>query len=399
MTLSAGDILNYEYTGSKQTITLPKGVYKLECWGAQGGYRSNATYGGKGAYVTGTISLPSATTIHIYVGGSGRTGGTSGGFNGGGARSNHYGGGGATDIRVENDSLYARVLVAAGGGSDGAKSKKGMYGGADTGGTTTQNYGTGGGGATQTAGGTGSSSKTGKGRSGTYGDFGIGGTGYSANSGHAGAGGGGWYGGAGSYPDSSSDDDRGGGGGSSYVYTATTATNYPSGCLLNSSYYLTDTQKIAGNASMIGTSGTAETGHSGDGYARITVISVTIDFIKICGLHGTITSDVDAADPGGSVTFTIIPEQYYKLDTLLVDDIPVVATLENGVYTYTKTDITDTFTIVAEFYFYPILKRNFKGELRIINTVYKKVGGTWVKSDIPNVLDVNRVYVFIETTP
>lgn len=81
---------------------------------------------------------------------------------------------------------------------------------------------------------------------------------------------GGWYGGAGSYPDSSQDDDRGGGGGSGYVYTSSTAKNYPQGCLLNSSYYLTDAQTIAGNKAFTSPEGTSETGHSGNGFCRIT---------------------------------------------------------------------------------------------------------------------------------
>lgn len=59
-------------------------------------------------------------------------------------------------------------------------------------------------------------------------------------------------------------------GGSGYVYTSSTASNYPSGCTLNSSYYLTSAQTVAGNSSFPSTSGGTETGHSGDGYARIT---------------------------------------------------------------------------------------------------------------------------------
>ena len=63
----------------------------------------------------------------------------------------------------------------------------------------------------------------------------------------------------------------GGGGGSGYVYTASTASNYPSGCLLNSNYYLTEASIIAGNSSMPSTNvGTQETGHAGNGYSRIT---------------------------------------------------------------------------------------------------------------------------------
>lgn len=39
--IKTGDILNFDYTGTVQTVTLPKGTYKLECWGAQGGYSSS----------------------------------------------------------------------------------------------------------------------------------------------------------------------------------------------------------------------------------------------------------------------------------------------------------------------------------------------------------------------
>lgn len=266
MAIKTGDILNYDYTGAVQTVTLPKGVYKLECWGAQGGYRSSATHGGHGGYSVGTLTLEVNTQLFIYSGGSGQTGGTSGGFNGGGSRSTYNGGGGGSDIRIGQDSLYARVIVAGGGGSDGASSKTGGYGGGETGGAATSGYGSGGGAGTQTAGGSGGSNNSGT--------FGIGGEGLHRSSGYGGAGGGGWYGGGGCYPDSSDDDDKGGGGGSGYVYTSTTATNYPTGCLLNSAYYLTEAQTIAGNASMPSTTGSTETGHQGNGYVRITVIKV-----------------------------------------------------------------------------------------------------------------------------
>lgn len=269
---AAPSIMDFSYTGAVQNTTLRAGTYKIECWGAQGGYRSSTAYGGKGGYSVGELTLSQNTNIYVYVGGSGNTGGTSGGFNGGGMRATYAGGGGGSDVRIGTDSLYARVIVAGGGGSDGATSKQGMYGGGTTGGTTTESYGTGGGGGTQTSGGTGSSSASGSGTSGTYGAFGVGGCGYAARSGYAGAGGGGWYGGAGSYPDGSGDDDRGGGGGSGYVYNSSTASSYPSGCLLDSSHYLANSQTIEGNASMPSTSGGTETGHSGNGFIRITKI-------------------------------------------------------------------------------------------------------------------------------
>lgn len=95
------------------------------------------------------------------------------------------------------------------------------------------------------------------------------------SSGYGGAGGGGWYGGSGTVPDSSGDDDRGGGGGSGFVWTSSTASSVPSGYSVSSSYYLTDATTYAGNTSFASTSGSTETGHSGAGYARITLVSGT----------------------------------------------------------------------------------------------------------------------------
>lgn len=279
MAIKTGDILNFSYTGSVQTVNLPKGEYALEVWGAQGGYRSSSTYGGKGGKSYGILTLTKPTTVYIYVGGAGNTGKTSGGFNGGGKRGSYNGGGGASDIRIGTDSLYARVIVAGGGGSDGASNKTGMYGGGETGGSSTQSYGTGGYGGTQTGVSSSSWQTTSQSTStttqaGAYAGFGFGGNGITRSSGYGGAGGGGWYGGSGAYPDGSGDDDRGGGGGSGYVYTSTTAKNYPSGCLLNSSHYLANAVTKAGNTSFKGTGGSSETGHSGNGYARITVRKV-----------------------------------------------------------------------------------------------------------------------------
>ncbi len=272
--ISTGDILNVPYSGAKKSITLPKGKFKLEVWGAQGGYRSSATYGGKGGYSVGTITLSEPTTVHCYAGGAGNTGGTSGGFNGGGKRTSYPGGGGASDIRIGTDSLLARVIVAGGGGSDGATAKTGMYGGGATGGSSTQNYGTGGYGGAQTGVSNTSWQTTSQSSSlttqaGAYAGFGFGGNGINRSSGYGGAGGGGWYGGSGSYPDGSGDDDRGGGGGSGFVWTG---SNAPSGYLLGSAHYLASASTTAGNASFTAPGGGSETGHSGNGYCRITVI-------------------------------------------------------------------------------------------------------------------------------
>ena len=127
----------YSYTGSVQQIDLPAGTYKLEVWGAQGGSNDASFPGGLGGYSFGTINITTHTKLFIYVGGTGTHGnGTiNGGFNGGGAgnASNSYiagSGGGATDIRIKDDSLYSRVIVAGGGGggsntAGGVNSKNG----------------------------------------------------------------------------------------------------------------------------------------------------------------------------------------------------------------------------------------------------------------------------------
>ena len=283
--IKTGDILNFDYTGTVQTVTLPKGTYKLECWGAQGGNRSQdsasatVTGSGLGGYSIGILTLTQLTTCYIYVGGQGGMSSSTGnvkvegGFNGGGFASHEStgepgnGGGGATDVRIAQDSLYARIIVAGGGGGSGEDNETGGYGGGETGGAGSGNTSLTQ--ASQTSGGTNS-----------FG-FGLGGNTY-----NGGAGGGGWYGGASRYSVSSystGSDSEGGGGGSGYVYTSSTAKNYPSGCLLNSSYCLTDAQTIAGNNSFTSPTGSSETGHSGNGYCRITVIecSNTALYVRI----------------------------------------------------------------------------------------------------------------------
>ena len=283
--IKTGDILNFNYTGAVQSVTLPKGIYTLECWGAQGGNRSQdsasatVTGSGLGGYSIGTLTLTQLTTCYIYVGGQGGMSSSTGnvkvegGFNGGGFASHEStgepgnGGGGATDVRITQDSLYARVIVAGGGGGSGEDNETGGYGGGETGGAGSGNTSLTQ--ASQTSGGTNS-----------FG-FGLGGNTY-----NGGAGGGGWYGGASRYSVSSystGSDSEGGGGGSGYVYTSSTAKNYPSGCLLNSSYCLTDAQTIAGNNSFTSPTGSSETGHSGNGYCRITVIecSNTALYVRI----------------------------------------------------------------------------------------------------------------------
>jgi hypothetical protein len=81
-----GDVRNFAYTGNVQSVVLPAGQYKLQCWGAQGGTCSAGYYGGKGGYSEGVLTLTSPTTVYIFVGGKGSSSGN-GGWNGGGGGS------------------------------------------------------------------------------------------------------------------------------------------------------------------------------------------------------------------------------------------------------------------------------------------------------------------------
>lgn len=282
--IQTGDILNCPYSGSAKSITLPKGQYQLECWGAQGGNGTNNTSqpGGKGGYSKGIITLNKKTNLYLYTGGQGLNGTTynsngattAGGFNGGGSTTsinNRGSGGGGTDIRIAVDSLYARVLVAGGGsGSSGYTTLAGFAGGGISGKTyNNQDSSNGGnwygGGGSQTQGGAANTSYS---NYTTAGSFGQGGNYNSGSNTYDGSGGGGgWYGGGGAIGV--------GGGGSGYMYTSSSASYYPSGCLLDSSYYLTNATTLAGNAAFTSPTGISETGHAGNGYIRITVIKAS----------------------------------------------------------------------------------------------------------------------------
>ena len=161
---SGPTVFDFDYTGDEQTFTVPvSGTYKLETWGAQGGYPAFITEslnGGLGGYSSGLIELSKSTKIYINVGGKGGTGnkngseslyGGIGGYNGGGnggigntgyASSN--GGGGATHISTisgllstlekSKDSIlivsgggggYSSACVALGGSAGGFKSERG----------------------------------------------------------------------------------------------------------------------------------------------------------------------------------------------------------------------------------------------------------------------------------
>ena len=354
-----GDIVIAPYSGAVKSLSLPRGTFVLEVVGAPGGYRSSSTYGGLGGYSKGTLTLTSPQTVYLRTGGQGNTDTAvgsiyQGGFNGGGKRYGYHGGGGASDIRIGTDSLYARVIVAGGGGSDGASAKGGMYGGGESGGSATMSYGTVGYGGTQTGNAGGSSyiassqSTAATSSTDTYSGFGFGGNGVYYASGYGGAGGGGWYGGCGAYPDGSRDNDRSGGGGSGYIYTSSTASNYPTGCLLNSSFYLTSASTVAGNTSFIDPeTGSTTTGRAGNGYIKITMTTVNYSYTitSSAGSNGSISpSGTTSVTSGNSQTYTITPNTGYNVSNVLVDGASVGA-----VTTYTFSNVSANHTISATF--------------------------------------------------
>ncbi|MDD3048645.1 MAG: glycine-rich protein [Bacilli bacterium] len=279
----------YSYVASAQTFTVPyTGSYTVELWGAQGG----DAYGSKGAYTKGTIVLTKNQALYIYIGQQGTY--LNGGWNGGGNvlptgvtySGTRYGsgGGGATDIRttsgVWNDttSLRSRIMIAAGGGGAGNGDLSGTgVGGALTGGSspsTASVYGSSGG--SQTAGGSYYTPD-----SQNLGVFGKGGT-TSATSvilSFGGGGGGGYYGGGGNV--SATNDYQamsGGGGGSSFMsgYTGCNAIN-SSGVHTGqpnhfSGLVFTNGLMSPGNHTVPKTTSGTETGHPGNGYAKINFI-------------------------------------------------------------------------------------------------------------------------------
>lgn len=256
----------FNYTGGMQQVTVPAGIYTLEVWGAQGG-----AGGGLGGYSKGTVTLTSATTLYIGVGGQG--GSNYGGFNGGG--SGREGGGGATHIATASGVLSglagntSSVLLVAGGGGATAPAAGGAGGGANQAGTAgTDRCGTPGQGGTLTSGGSGGSNH---GYSGSFGQGGsAGGCSYSSN-GSAG-GGGGYYGGGGGghdCPRYNDYDDSGAGGGSGYAKNT-----------------LKDVTGLTGN-------------RSGNGYAKI---------VRTGGTDG-------AYDPAG-LTYNVDNAGYYYYKSL-----------------------------------------------------------------------------------
>lgn len=395
--IQTGDILNCPYSGSMKSVILPKGTYVLECWGAQGGNgNGNTSYpGGKGGYSKGTITLDKKNNLYLYTGGQGLGGTTynssgattAGGFNGGGSatsQNSRGSGGGGTDIRIGTDSLYARVLVAGGGsGSSGYVSSAGFAGGGTSGKTyNNANSSTGsgyyGGGGSQTGGG---AIAPNNGNYATAGSFGQGGN-YNAKSNtyYGSGGGGGWYGGGGAIGI--------GGGGSGYMYTASSASYYPSGCLLNSQYYLENATTLAGNTAFTSPTGTSETGHTGNGYIRITVIEADSGNTLVkttsntwkeqkqmfvnTGASSTISSELIELDYIKPSSTQYINTQFIPTgNTRVIFTFEPTVTDNQALYTGGRTAAsgTDAKTFSA-FYISKAIRRDYYGTSKTTTTTY-----------------------------
>ncbi|EAY18308.1 PE-PGRS protein, putative [Trichomonas vaginalis G3] len=212
----SGNIYSHKYPCSTSDCTpyailFNPGMYKIELWGASGGFLDNL--GAHGSYTSGLLPIYSPRTLYIYLGQKGEWAGQAT-FNGGGKGTvnvtnpeNHVSGGsggGASDLRLTNgpwknfESLKSRIEVAAGGAGTSFYNDIPIDGGA---GGVLEGYNgtirycyqpykiTNSSGGTQTSGGLGSNS------SGINGGFGYGGD---CGSGHHGSGGGGGYYGGGS---------------------------------------------------------------------------------------------------------------------------------------------------------------------------------------------------------
>ena len=270
---SGQTVFDFDYTGAEQTFTVPvSGTYKLETWGAQGGNDISGTQGGYGGFSNGDLKLNENEKIYINVGSTDlkkcpiyNKGACFGGYNGGGDsfyfNNEKWGsGGGATHISLKSGLLsslennVSSILMVSGAGGGAYYKSNGGSGGGYKGndGKPVNNYKTALGG-TQNSGGLGS----------VNGTFGLGGI-CTENGLNCAGGGGGFYGGAGA-------DATSGAGGSGYIGNP---------LLTNKVMYCYNCEESSEeNTKTISTTCNEETPTSncakkGNGYARITLVSI-----------------------------------------------------------------------------------------------------------------------------
>ena len=269
-------VQDYSCTCSVQTFRAPvAGTYKLQVWGASGRgdtNQNNGSHRGLGGYSEGNVHLSKGQVLYVFVGGEGGAHGRNGGYNGGGDGRNGNGsgtytfetpgaaGGGMTHISTTNNpapelatgtwSTAGTIIVAGGGGGaddadggtvGGGNDGSGGHGGGTSGGEPRDN-------GTVLSGYAGTNSsgyKQGRGADGS-----------TTASWEAAGGGGGWWGGK-----ATSSPSGGAGGGSGYI-----------GGVINN----TGTTIGGGTTAqqMPAPGGGTEYGHAGDGYCRISLISI-----------------------------------------------------------------------------------------------------------------------------
>lgn len=337
-------VYEFNYTGAEQSVVLPPGKYKFECFGACGGNYYDFVQCAKGGYTAGSLILKENTTLHVYVGQSGYYKGVNGietcrsGFNGAGgittykSTSDGYyslAGGGATDIRLiggnwDNlQSLLSRIIVAGGGGGGSGNSHDSIGHGGGTKGkdgiSIANKYFAGGG--SQFQGGLTFNSLY-------NGSFGVSG----AGDGISGVGGGGgWYCGAGSFYAEF------GGGGSGYILTKDSYK--PANYSPSSKYYFSDINSVVGGNTT-----------KQDGYAKITLLQA-LPFLTISSYNSTqATFKADHTDP------TLLTKIEYFIDDVLKETITTDLTTEK-IINYTLEDnalhtlkivVTDSANATAE---------------------------------------------------
>lgn len=257
----AEDTITYYPVGATCKTTIPPGTYIFKCWGAWGGaryvYNTTSTRPG---YAEGKFVSTSGNNLYINVGGSSisdslvsseivRSFAPDLCFNGGGQpldigkKMTGHGGGGASDIRVDSNSLYSRIIVAGGTGGGNQEGVRPGSGGGTSGAFGDGNRGICPGPGTQT------NSPISVMTPVVNGGFGYGGNCARYDAGRTGgSGGGGWYGGSGSVPVDPYTTNRAGCGGSGFVYTS--ESTVPPDYLLDETYYLTDTTLTTGGSNL-----------------------------------------------------------------------------------------------------------------------------------------------------
>ena len=261
-------IYNYSYTANNNyTFTAPiAGTWKLQVWGARGGYStcSTLTNYGMGGYSYGNKELTASSNLYVCVGDHGQSTGYNGGtppyyFGGAGGGATHIATGTKRGVLANYVNNKSEVLIVAGGGGGiDAQNWHAGDGGGDKGGDG-RNAGDGivSGGCTSTAT-PGVSSVTSSSATSTQGSFGKGG--FSRNNS-----------GTGSVGSSTWDVGAGGGGG----YYGGGGTTVGGGVAGGGSGYIGGVAEpratIAGSQSFESPSGSQETGHGSSGYARISL--------------------------------------------------------------------------------------------------------------------------------